>query len=189
MERVELEVLGITRNQLQTGAYAMLLQEKGGSMRLPIVLGVAEAQSIAVKLEGVVPPRPLTHDLMVSVFHRFGIFPEQVEIYSFENGVFAAHLHLVGSDGSQQVIDARTSDAVAVAVRVNCPIFTSRDILERAGFVPDEDGVPLHRHDVLPLEQLPKERLEARLQQCIDEEDYEHAAEIKKILERKNDYS
>ena len=189
MERVELKLLGITRNQLQTGVYAMLLEEKGGLMRLPIVLGVAEAQSIAVKLEGVTPPRPLTHDLMVSIFHRFAIFPEQVEIYSFENGVFASHIRLTGTDGTTHDLDARTSDAVALAVRVGCPIYVDRAILDRAGYVPDEDGVPITRLDTMPLDELPLERLEARLQQCVDDEDYERAAEIKKIIEQKTQQS
>lgn len=185
MERVELKLLGITRNQLQTGAYAMLLEEKNGPLRLPIVLGMAEAQSIAVKLEGITPPRPLTHDLMVSIFHRFAIFPEQVEIYSFENGVFASHIRLTGADGTVHDMDARTSDAVALAVRVGCPIYIDRDILSRAGFLPDEDGIPITHLDSLSLDELPIERLEARLQQCIDEENYEQAAEIKKIIEQK----
>lgn len=184
-DKIELKLLGITRNQLQTGAYAMLLEQKDGTMRVPIVVGMTEAQSIAVKLEGVVPPRPLTHDLMVSVFHRFGIFPECVEIYSFENGIFSSHIHLTGADGTTHKLDARTSDAVAIALRVGCPIYTSRDIIERAGFEPDADGVPITHHDEQPLSQLPVERLEVRLQQCIEEENYELAAEIKKIIEQK----
>lgn len=185
MERVELKLLGITRNQLQSNVFAMLLEQADGKLRLPIVLGVAEAQSIAVKLEGVVPPRPLTHDLMVSVFHRFGIFPDFVEIYSFRDGVFASHIHLTGADGTVHELDARTSDAVALAVRVGCPIYTSRDILERAGFVPDDDGVPLERGQALPLQQMTIEQLQQQLQCCIDEENYERAAEIQKVLQQK----
>lgn len=126
---------------------------------------------------------------MVSMFHRFGIFPDYIEIYSFADGVFASHIHLTGPDGGIQVLDARTSDAVAIAVRVKCPIYTTREILDRAGYIPDEDGMPQAHLDSLPLDELPLERLEARLQQCIDEEDYERAAEIKKILESKEQKS
>ena len=185
-EKIELKVLGITRNRLDNGVFALVMEQKDGPIRIPIVIGMSEAQSIQAKLLSVVPPRPLTHDLIVNMFHRFGIFPDYVEIYSFANGVFASHLHLTGKDGSEELLDARTSDAVAIAVRVNCPIYTTRDILDRAGYIPDEDGVPLSRLDELPLDELPIERLQARLQRCIEEEDYERAAEIKKILEAKS---
>lgn len=175
--------MGITRNQLHAGFYVIILEQKDGPLRLPIIVGTAEAQSIAVKLEGVVPPRPLAHDLMVSVFHRFGIFPEEVEIYDFDSGVFSSNIRLIGQDGTEQVVDSRTSDAVAIAVRVGCPIYVSREILEHAGFVPDEDGVPVINDT--PLEALPIGQLEERLQQCIEREDYELAAQIKKIIEQK----
>ncbi|MBQ9217042.1 MAG: bifunctional nuclease family protein [Muribaculaceae bacterium] len=189
MERIELTVLGISYNPLKDNAYALLLEQKDGPTRLPIVIGMSEAQSIQAKVMSIVPPRPLTHDLMVSIMHRFGIFPDFVEIYSFENGVFASHIQLTGKDGDTWLLDSRTSDAVALAVRVNCPIYTTRDILDRAGYVPDEDGVPITRLDTLPLDELPVERLEARLQQCIADEDYERAAEIKKIIEQKTQQS
>lgn len=184
-DRIELNVLGITRNQLETGAFALILEQKDGPVRIPVVVGMAEAQSIQANLMGVVPPRPLTHDLMVSVFHRFGIFPDYIEIYSFKDGVFASHIHLTGKNGEEHVVDSRTSDAVGIAVRVNCPIYTTRDILDRAGFIPDDDGVPQNRLDELPLDELPIERLEARLQQCIADEDYELAAQIQKVLRKK----
>jgi len=189
MERIELKILGISYNPLEGDAFALVLEQKDGPKRIPIVIGKAEAQSIQAKILSIVPPRPLTHDLLVSVFHRFGIFPDYVEIYNLEGGVFAAHIHLTGKDGTEQVLDARTSDAAALAIRVNCPIYTTRDILDRAGYIPDEDGVPVTRVDELPLDELPLERLEARLQQCIDDEDYERAAEIKKIIERKRQQS
>lgn len=188
-DQIELKVLGITRNQLDTGVFALVMEQKNGPIRIPIVIGMAEAQSIQAHLLSIVPPRPLTHDLMVSMFHRFGIFPDYIEIYSFADGVFASHIHLTGPDGGIQVLDARTSDAVAIAVRVKCPIYTTREILDRAGYIPDEDGMPKAHLDALPLDELPLERLEARLQQCIDEEDYERAAEIKKILESKEQKS
>ena len=186
MERVELKILGITRNQIENSAFALVMEQKDGPIRIPIVIGMAEAQSIQAKLMSIVPPRPLTHDLLVSVFHRFGIFPDYVEIYNLTDGVFASHIHLTGRDGTEEMVDARTSDAVAIAVRVNCPIYTTRDILDRAGYIPDEDGIPITRLDKQSLNELPLERLEARLQQCIDDEDYEHAAEIKKIIELKS---
>ncbi|MBR1883161.1 MAG: bifunctional nuclease family protein [Muribaculaceae bacterium] len=182
--KIELKVLGITRNQVQSGAYALLLEEVNGSYRIPIVLGTAEAQAIAVKLEGVVTPRPMTHDLFTTIFHAYGIAPEYVEIYSFEHGIFSSLLHLVSHDGTRTVIDLRTSDAIAIALRTGTPIYTTPEILERTGFVMDSDGTPLGRHEI-PLESLPIERLRARLQQHVEREEYEQAAEIQRIIASK----
>ena len=115
---IQLKVLGITRSEVQAGAYALLLENADSTpdeaRRIPIVVGAAEAQSIAVFLEQVMPSRPLTHDLFVSLFHVYGIQLQYVNIYSFKDGVFAAMLHL--TNGTTQVeIDSRTSDAIAIA--------------------------------------------------------------------------
>jgi bifunctional DNase/RNase len=116
--RVELKVLGITYSQVQKGAYALLLSQVDGPYRIPVVVGVAEAQSIAMKLENIIPPRPMSHDLMVSLFHAFGISLEQVFIYKFHDGTFLSELTLKGKD-AEITLDSRTSDAIALAVRTD----------------------------------------------------------------------
>lgn len=182
--RVELRVAGITRNPIQSGAYALLLEEVGGPYRIPIVVGVAEAQSIAMRLENVITPRPHTHDLFTSMFHAFGIELVSVTIYHFADGVFSAKLHLT-CNGENADIDARTSDAVAIALRTSAPIFTTREILQLTGYIPGSDGEPLRQVSDTPLDQLPIERLQERLQHYVDSEQYEKAADVQKIIASK----
>lgn len=134
---MRLRVLGLSYSQLQTGAYALLLAEENGPHRIPVVIGAPEAQSIAIKLEGIRTPRPLTHDLFVSFAHAFGVKLKEVFIYRFEDGIFSSELTF--SDGERQVaLDARTSDAIAIALRTHTPILTTREIVEATGFIFDE---------------------------------------------------
>ena len=184
LDKVELEVMGVTRRAYEANAYALLLKEKNGQRVLPLVVGVSEAQAIAVRLEGVMLPRPITHDLMVSVFHAFGIMPAYVEIYDFENGVFYAHLHLMNSE-TEMDLESRPSDAVAVALRTGTPIFTTRRLLDKGGYVPDEDGVPQRENADTPIEELSTARLQQLLNQAVENEEYERAAEIQKIIASK----
>jgi len=184
---VEIKVLGITRSEVQMGAYALLLQtiedDPDAVRRIPVVVGIAEAQSIAVQLEGVMPSRPLTHDLFTSLFHAYGIELERVTIYSFKDGVFASLLHL--NNGTVAVdIDARTSDAVAIALRTGARIYTTREIVAQAGYAWHRDSEKPRQH-TLRLEDLPLEQLEQRMQRYVDREQYERAAEIQKIIARK----
>jgi bifunctional DNase/RNase len=183
---IRLNVLGITRSEVQSGAYALLLETADSTpdeaRRIPIVVGTAEAQSIAVHLEQVMPSRPLTHDLFVSMFHIYGIELQRVTIYSFKDGVFASMLHL--NNGSVEVdVDSRTSDAVAIALRTGAPIFTTPKVVEETGYVwRRKADKPLRR---VRLEDLPVEKLEQRLQHYVNNEEYERAAKIQKIIERK----
>ena len=128
---IALKVLGITRSEVQPGAYALLLENADSTpdeaRRIPIVVGAAEAQSIAVHMEQVVPSRPLTHDLFVSLFHAYGIELKQVVIYSFKDGVFAAKLFVTNGPLEVQ-IDSRTSDAIAIALRTGAPVFTTPEL-------------------------------------------------------------
>lgn len=180
---IEVRVAGVTRSQLQTGAYALLLEEVDGTRRVPIVVGIAEAQSIAVRLEGIIPPRPLTHDLMTSVFHAFSISLESVTINSFENGVFSSILHLK-SDDTDVELDSRTSDAIGMALRTGARIFISPEVMEKASFDPSRDEDLVADKDAgIRLEDMSVERLKARLQHHIDCEEYEQAAQIQKIIE------
>lgn len=184
---IQLKVLGITRSEVQPGAYALLLENADSTpdeaRRIPIVVGAAEAQSIAVNLEKVVPPRPLSHDLFVSLFHVYGIELKHVTIYSFKDGVFAAMLHV--SNGDVEVdIDSRTSDAIAVALRTGSPIFTTPEVMEHTSYEWRRDG-DYKSHKPVRLEDLPLDKLERRMQQYVDKEQYEKAARIQKIIASK----
>ena len=181
---IELKVLGITRSEVQPGAYALLLENADSTpdvaRRIPIVVGAAEAQSIAVFLEQVTPSRPLTHDLFVSLFHIYGIELRKVVIYSFKDGVFAAMLY--ASNGTTNVeIDSRTSDAIAIALRTGAPIFTTPEVMDHTSYEWRRDG-NYKPHRPVRLEDLPLEKLERRLQHYVDKEEYERAAKIQKII-------
>lgn len=184
---IKLKVLGITRSEVQPGAYALLLENADSTpdeaRRIPIVVGAAEAQSIAVNLEQVMPPRPLTHDLFVSMFHVYGIELTRVTIYSFKDGVFAAMLHV--TNGTVEAdIDARTSDAVAIALRTGAPLYTTHEVMEHTSYQWRRDGNYKPQNPVR-LEDLPVEKLERRLQHYVDKEEYEKAAHVQKIIASK----
>ena len=133
-QRISLYVLGLSYSQLQSGAYALVLAEENGPRRIPVVIGASEAQSIAIALEGIRTPRPLTHELFVSFAHAFGVKLKEVFIYRFEDGVFSSEITF--SDGDRTVvIDSRTSDAIAIAMRTQTPIYTTEEIMQTAGFV------------------------------------------------------
>jgi hypothetical protein len=138
MERVKLAVVGMSLSQSQAGAYALVLADESGEHRMPIIIGPIEAQSIAIQLEGLIPPRPLTHDLFRKLAISFEIYLAEVFIYKLEEGIFYAELVCI-RNGEQVVIDSRTSDAIALAIRFDCPIYTTRAILERAGITVDSD--------------------------------------------------
>jgi len=134
MLKVKLNILGLSVSQSQSGAYALVLAEEVGDRRIPIIIGPIEAQSIAIQLEGLKPPRPLTHDLFKNMASAFDIYISEIIIYKLEEGIFYSELVCI-KDGKQIIIDSRTSDAVALALRFSCPIYTTEDILERAGIV------------------------------------------------------
>jgi bifunctional DNase/RNase len=135
MSLVRLDIKGISYSQTQSGAYALILSEVDGKRKLPIVIGAFEAQSIAIALEKEIdPPRPLTHDLFKNFSDRFSIVVKQVIIHKLVDGVFYASL-ICERDSVEEVIDARTSDAIALALRFSAPIFTYKNILEKAGVI------------------------------------------------------
>jgi len=140
---VKLNVLGISYSQTQSGAYALILTEENGERRIPIIVGGFEAQSIAIELEGLKPPRPLTHDLFMNFAKVFGITIKEVVIYKLEEGVFYSQLQCNNGDESI-TLDARTSDAIALALRFKCPIYTTEEIIAKAGIVLDfeKEGTP-----------------------------------------------
>ena len=187
-DRVKLRVMGITYSQVQQGAYALVLEQVSGPYRIPVVVGVAEAQAIVVRLEKIVPPRPMTHDVLVSMAHGFGISLDEVFIYKFENGVFHSELHMSSDDRSIE-IDSRTSDAIALSLRTGAPIYTTREILEATGFVVPEAEDKAEAADEEPqelrLDKLAVPELKKMLARCVEREEYERAAEIKAVIDRK----
>ena len=189
-DKVRLKVLGITYSQVQQGAYALVLEQVGGPYRIPVVVGVSEAQSIAVRLENIVPPRPMPHDRLVSMSHGFGISLDEVFIYKFDDGVFLSELRFSNDDRSI-AIDSRTSDAIALSLRTGAPIYTTREILEQTGFIiPDEEikkdeKTGEEEPAEIRLDKLAVVELEKMLAGCVEREEYERAAEIKAVIDRK----
>lgn len=159
-KRHRLKLIGITYNQIESGVYAVILEEVNGDRRIPIVIGYAEAQSIECKLQEVNPPRPLTHDLVKSIFDNFSLTLQAVEIYRLPNGVFAANMILEGPDGELRSIDSRSSDALAIAIRANAPIYTSSEVLEEAGFRPKDKRRENNNDDQLSHEEMLLEGIE-----------------------------
>ena len=191
-DKIKLRLMGLSYSQLQSGAYALILAQVDGPVRIPVVIGASEAQSIAIKLEGITPPRPLTHDLFASFVQAFGIQLKELFIYKFEDGIFSSELTF--SDGVRTVqLDSRTSDAIAIALRTGTPIYTTRSILEETGFVLENDPTVVAdtkvEEDNAPteprIENLAIEELERMLNKLIDDEDYEEAQRIKTILDEK----
>lgn len=138
MEKIKLDIVGLSYSQTQSGAYALVLGEKDGKRRLPIIIGGFEAQAIAIELEDMTPSRPLTHDLFKSFADSFEIKIKEVIIYNLVEGIFYAKL-MCEKNGEETEIDTRTSDAIALAVRFNCPIFTHEFILSSAGIILEDE--------------------------------------------------
>lgn len=190
-DRVKLSVMGISYSPMQSGAFAMLLAQEDGPYKIPIVIGAPEAQSIAIKLENISTPRPMTHDLFCSFAQAFGVMMTEVFIYKFEDGIFSSEIKF--TDGEREVtIDARTSDAVAIAVRTGAPIYTTREILDLAGTIftnndsaPADDAQPADEGGADDLQSLSVEELRERMEKYIEEENYEEAARISAIIKSK----
>lgn len=203
MKKVRLEIVGLSYSQTQSGAYALVLGESLGSRRLPIIIGGFEAQAIAIELEKMSPSRPLTHDLFKAFAQTFDITVTEVLIYNLVEGIFYAKL--ICTDGSREVeIDARTSDAIALAVRFNCEIYTYEFILKSAGIVLDEDAETTSVTSESPAKATvvatetasdtettdeyknkSSEELKSMLQTALDDEKYEMASKIRDELNQR----
>ncbi len=200
MSRVKLNVLGISYSQTQSGAYALVLSEEEGNRRIPIIIGGFEAQSIAIQIEGLTPPRPLTHDLFLNFAKSYNIELIEVQIYKLEEGVFFSKLHC--DNGKKEVyIDARTSDAIALALRFKCPIYTTEDIIEKAGIFIEFDNIegeaegksdkadqpePQQGHQSEIYSKMSITELKAMLDEAIRNEDYEKASRIRDELKHRS---
>jgi bifunctional DNase/RNase len=197
MKKIKLEIVGLSYSQKQSGAYALVLGEAKGKRRLPIIIGGFEAQAIAIELEKMTPSRPLTHDLFKTFSENFNITINEVIIYNLVEGIFFAKL--IASNGDKEMeIDARTSDAIALALRFGCPVYTFEFILSTAGIILDDDaakdaGLEKEEKEVLP-EKGPKnefrdmslEELKEQLNNALAHEDYEKATHIRDEMARRN---
>ncbi|MDR0758352.1 MAG: bifunctional nuclease family protein [Tannerella sp.] len=198
--KIKLKVQGLTNSQIKSGAYALILSEKG-PRRIPIIMGISEAQSIAIALEGIQTPRPLTHDLFVHFSKALKIRLLEVLICRFEDGIY--YSEMVFAEGKHEIrIDSRTSDAVAIALRMKCDIYTYESIMQKCGIVLEEGNITeegdvlfsqkpdsgeiddMHKlHEWLRL--LQKSEIEERMEKVIEEENYELAKIFKEELLRR----
>jgi len=210
MSLVRLKIKGISYSQTQNGAYALILNEVEGDRKLPIVIGAFEAQSIAIALEKEIkPPRPLTHDLFKNFSDRFDIVIKQVIIHKLVDGVFYSSI-ICERDGIEEIIDARTSDAIALALRFNAPIFTYKTILDKAGIFlkfsskdkesDDASGDSIMVDEILQegetvhiesgasdgYTELTIDELEKELAKAVTDEDYEKAAKLRDEISKRN---
>ncbi|MEL1243705.1 bifunctional nuclease domain-containing protein [Flavobacterium sp. DGU11] len=203
MSLVKLTIKGISYSQTQNGAYALILNEVDGERKLPIVIGAFEAQSIAIALEKEIkPPRPLTHDLFKNFADRFDIVVKQVIIHKLVDGVFFSSI-ICERDKIEEIIDARTSDAIALALRFNAPIFTYKNILDKAGIYlkinPEAEHAETENDDVLTqpqtfgtesvsgegYSQYNLQELHEQLEGAVQNEDYEKAAKIRDEISKR----
>lgn len=204
MDLVKLTIKGISYSQAQSGAYALILSELDGNRNLPVIIGAFEAQSIAIGLEKEInPPRPITHDLMAQCFERFKIIVKQIIIHKLVDGVFYSSL-ICERDEIEEIIDARTSDAVALSIRFDAPIFTYENILAKASYtdVEQSGGTGHDDHEwiknfiqeqnpqksiIHELEKTPTEELKKLLANLVKKEDYESAAKVRDELSKRGE--
>ena len=202
MDLIQMTVRGISYSETQTGAYALILNEEKGERKLPIIIGGFEAQSIAIALEQEVKPsRPLTHDLFKSFGERFNIYVKQVIIHKLVDGIFFSSL-ICERDKIEEIIDARTSDAIALAIRYNAPIYAYDSILKKAGFTAaiSENSKKLsedkwiqnfvkeqnnRNEDIGDLKKLSVSKLKSLLTKLVSQENYEKAAKVRDELSKR----
>ncbi len=192
MKKIRLKILGLSYSQDQSGAYALVLAETDGNRRIPIIIGAVEAQAIAINLEGLKPPRPLTHDLFTTVLSTYDIQITEVFIHAFEEGIFYAEMKLAGEKGNFN-IDSRTSDAIALALRCNCPIYTTEEVMSQTGILIDfEDPAEeetledeLDEHSVY--DEFTLDELNEMLEKAVQDEEYEKASVIRDEISKRGD--
>jgi bifunctional DNase/RNase len=203
VDKIRLEILGLSSSQSQSGSFALVLGETTGNRRLPIIIGMFEAQAIAIEIEKIVPNRPMTHDLFKSFGHSFNFSINEIIISDLKEGVFFAKI-VCNNDDKTVEIDARPSDAIAIGLRFNAPIFTYENIMAEAGIVLSEESEeeaeaaperkrkktdePSKSEKVSEksLKDYSFDKLQRLLKEAIDKEDYEKAAKIRDELNRRN---
>ncbi len=189
MKKIELQIIALANSESHPGNFAIILEESEGSRRLPIIIGGFEAQAIAVALERMQPNRPLTHDLFKNMLIELGAEIEEVTISKLEEGVFHATITCKRENGEILEIDSRTSDAIALAVRFGCQIYTVEPVMEAASIQVDNSlaNVPKEEKDQGPLEQKSLDDLRSLLDKLLAKEDYESAARVRDIIKRKEE--
>ena len=193
MDRVKLKVLGLSYSMSQTGAYALILSDEPDLHRIPIVIGMPEAQSIAIQLEKIQTQRPLTHDLMKVLADAMNVILREVFIYRLDSGIFYSELLF---EGGRSIIklDSRTSDAIALALRYECPIYTTPEIIARAGIlVGREEGqadeptvIQMSERDKEDMSGYSEQELTRMLREAVEKEEYEKASRLRDALKKKN---
>ncbi|MEM8599723.1 MAG: bifunctional nuclease domain-containing protein [Bacteroidota bacterium] len=190
MEYIQVDIIGLSTSPSSGGAYALVLGEVNGNRRLPIIIGAFEAQAIALELEKIQPPRPMTHDLLRDLFDALDAEVTDVIVDDLREGTFFAKIRYE-FDGEESQLDARPSDAVALAVRTDAPIFVMASVLDEAGIPADDEGVSAFASsDEAEAEERPSravsplDAMKERLQKAIDTEDYETAAQLRDEIER-----
>lgn len=202
-DSVRLNLIGITYNQIENGVYALIMEEPVSKRRLAIVIGYPEAQSIECKLQNVKTPRPLTHDLLASMLEVLNVKLVRVDIHKLTSGPYAGILSLENTNGEILFLDARSSDAVALAIRVNAPIYAPKSLIEKEGFSPrvakkvqNEDvtkeqtlqsniGIKQDVSPELKYRNYSLKQLESTLVKLVNEENYEEAAKVKSEIDRR----
>ena len=195
MKRKQLKVLGLSYSQSQIGSYVLVLSEKKGSRKLPIIIKPAEAQQIAIKIENIKPSRPLTHDLLKSLTDTFSIDVQEVFIYSLAEGIF--YSKIIATNGIDEVeIDCTIGDAVAISLTYKCPIWVKSDIIDSAGIALNDDGSNIDDDDEdeddelcseTPSKSTSVDDLEHLMQSAIENEEYEIAAELRDRIQKLKD--
>ena len=183
--RCKLNVVGITYSQIERGVNAIILQHENTNRRLPIVIGTSEAQSIECKLQNIKTPRPLTHDLMISCLRNYGVEITEIYIRRLPNGVFTADLKL-SSDEKTIIMDSRSSDAIALALRSDAPIYTSQEVMDEAGFDVKDTNKKQEKAPV-SYSEMSIDELNKMLQIAVENEQYEEASRIKKEIDNKSE--
>lgn len=191
MDRVQVDILGLSSNPASGGAFALILKEVAGPRRLPIIIGANEAQSIALEMEGIKTPRPMTHDLMKSIISAFGSELQEIIIDELKDGTFYAKISIDG-----QSIDSRPSDAIALAVRYGVHIYVASVVMDEAAFIPEEEEEgesEVESHSGKKAEEAepakPKTKLEMlqlKLKEAVEKENYESAAKLRDEIEKLN---
>lgn len=188
MNKIQCEILGLSSSPSTGGAYAILLKEINGNRRLPIIIGAFEAQAIALEIEGIKPPRPLTHDLLKNIIDNVGAVIIEVLIDELRENTFYAKIILEMSTLTNE-IDARPSDAIALAVRAQAPIYVAESVMEAAAFIPTDESekdvkVPSENQPVPNSKEAKIAALQSKLREALDSEEYERAAKIRDDIQK-----
>lgn len=194
MEKLKLDIVGLSYSQTQSGAYALVLVESGGKRRLPIIIGGFEAQAIAIELEKMVPTRPLTHDLFKTFATTFDVQIREIYIYDLVEGIFFSKI-VCEKEGDVYEIDARTSDAIAIGVRFSAPIYTSENILSSAGILLEDGDLEIEsvgenteaksKKKDNAFQNITTDELQVKLDEAISNEEYELASKIRDEINKR----